>query len=172
MRLNSANFGPQLALVLGVPAQYVVPLQGNWYNPTAAENNPLKPKTWCAYKFQSHRPRVLAHFVPDSVPAIWSVQEKISRLIMQFVGDIAEDLANDVGHWTHDELVRTALALFDGTLLGVSGEATSSIFDMEGGNVVTAWNVWADIGWADEVPTGQGKWPPLIKFAPGSIVGG
>ena len=133
MRLNSANFGPQLAVILGILPMYCVPLRGNVFNPTAAENNPLKPKTWCGYRFQSHRPRIVAHFIPDSIGNNWSVQEKISRLIMQFVGDIAEDLANDVGHWTHNDLVRTALALFDGTLLGVSGEATSSIFDMEGG---------------------------------------
>ncbi len=172
MRLNQANFGPQLATILGVLPQYVVPLQPNWYNPTAAENNPAKPLTWCGYKFTQHKPTILAHFIPDNAnpPNNWSVQEKISKLQLQFVGDIAEDLANDVGHWTHNDLVRTALALFDGVIMGASGEAISSIFDMEGGNTVLAWNAWALIGWADEVNSGQGQWPTDIVFQPGPIV--
>jgi hypothetical protein len=173
MRLNQKNFAPLLANILGVPAQYVVPMQGNWYKPTGAENNPAKPLTWCGFKFESHRGVTLAHFIPDTAtpPNNWSVQEKLSKLVLQFVGDIAEDLANDVGHWTHNQLVISALAQFDGGIMGASDGAVSSVFDQEGGNTVLAWNAWALIGWADEVNSGQGRWPSGgVKFLPGPLV--
>ena len=157
MRLNQKNLGPLLATILGVEEKYVVPRQGNVWNPQLVDSDTGRPVTWCAYRIDGERPVTVSHFVADaeSTPRNWSVQHKTATVTLQFIGDIAEDLANDVGHWTHREAVRAALAQFDAQLYGDSGEVIVSDFDQQGANTVLAYNVRFRMVWADEIDTEQ-----------------
>ena len=167
MRLNMANLGNALSIIFGIDPQYIVPRQGTFMNPQATvDNSPgTKPKTWVAVRIDGERKVDLPHYVADSVSGKnWSVVHKIAKLTLQFVGDQAEDLANSVAHWTHNQVVRDQFAQFDGTVFGDCGDVIVTDFDQQGANTVFAYNVEVKIGWADEIDTLQTRPMENVKF--------
>jgi len=168
MRLNLKNLGATLATIFGVDPQYVVPRQGNWFSPQAKEQNPAKPLTWCAYRIDGQRPITAAFYAADKTPKNWSVAHKVGTLTLQLVGDMAEDLANSVAHWTHRQDVQDGFAAYDARVFADGGDVTVTDFDQQGVNTVFAYNVRVRIVWADEIDTGQGLMP-MITFQPGPI---
>jgi hypothetical protein len=167
MRMNAVNLLAALVTIFGVGSGYVVLKQGNWYNPQATvDNSPgTKPKTWVAVRIDGERKVDLPHYVADAVSGKnWSVVHKIAKLTLQFVGDQAEDLANSVAHWTHNQVVRDQFAQFDGTVFGDCGDVIVTDFDQQGANTVFAYNVEVKIGWADEIDTLQTRPMESMKF--------
>ena len=116
MRLNTKNLRNTLVTILGVDPDYVVPKQGNWFNPQGTENSAQKPRTWCAFRINGERNVTLAHYTSDATPKNYSVVHKTGQLSLQFVGDKAEDLANSVAHWIHRQDVQDAFAVYDGKI--------------------------------------------------------
>ena len=45
-----------LATILACDSKYVIPRQGNWYNPQDNTADPLKPDTWCGYAIEDEDP--------------------------------------------------------------------------------------------------------------------
>ena len=168
MRLNAANLRTTLATIFGIDPQYVVPRQGNWFNPQAGEENPAKPLTWCAYKIEGERGITVAHYASDGVKN-YSVVHKTAQLTLQFVGDQAEDLANSIAHWSHRQDVADGFSAYDAKVFADSGDVIVSDFDQQGVNTVYAYNVRVRIVWADEIDSGQTKPMPNIVFQPGPI---
>lgn len=160
-RLTLDRLGDTLSAILGVDRRYVVPKQGNWWNPQEQLPEEERPATWCAYMIYGMRPITMAHYVTDGVTN-WSVQHRIGKLSLQFVGTGAEELALDVGHWTHRSTVALAFGEYDGRIMGNTGEVTVTDFDGAGDNAVKAYNVDVNLAWADEVDTGQGLMPNLV----------
>lgn len=156
MRLNTENLRNTLAGIFGLDPQYVVPLQGNIFNPQAGEPNPARPKTWCGFRIDGERTVTIPHWVPAGTPATnWSVVHKTAQLSLQFVGDAAEDLANSVAHWTHYSAVQDAFAAYDGKVFADSGDVIVTDFDQQGVNTVLAFNVRVRVVWADEIDSQQ-----------------
>lgn len=170
MRLNAANLQATLSAILGVDPAYVVPRQGNWFQPTGGENYPGKPKTWCAFRIDGTRPVTTPHFVALDTETNWSVAHKIASISLQFVGDVAEDLANSVVHWLHNSAVQDAWAAYDGRLMASSGAVTVTDFDQQGANTVLAYNVRIEVVYADEIDSGQTYPIPDFEFE-GQVVG-
>ncbi len=172
-RLNVATLQAALVSILGVPAAYVVPKQGTWWNPQATENYPGKPKTWCAFRIEGTRTIDAPHYVADpawpTVKRNWSVVHKSARISLQFVGDAAEDLANSVAHWLHRMDVQQAFGAFDGRLMADMGEVVVTDFAQEGENTVLAYNVTIRIVYADEIDSQQSSPAPDYDFS-GTLV--
>lgn len=164
MRLNQKNLRATLASVFGVDQAYVVPRQGNWWNPQAGPESPAKPLTWCAFRIERARALTVPHFVAPDSTRNWSVAHKISRVTLQFVGDQAEDMANSIAHWVHNTAVQAAWDAYDGKMAAAVGDVVATDFDQDGENVVLAYNVWFDLVYADELDSGQSFPMPGFVF--------
>lgn len=153
--LNEETLAPMLATILDLDPSFVVPKQGNWFNPQDMTPTPQKPMTWCAYAIDDEEPIDLPHYVADSTPANWSVQHKRARLVLQFVGTDAKRLASSVGHWVLRQSAQDQFALVDGRIMGDSGRVRATDFYQDGENTVKAYNTSVGIIYASEIETGQ-----------------
>lgn len=158
MDLTQKTLRGILAHILSVDEKYVVPKQGNWWNP---QENAVKPDTWCAYIIQSNVPRTASFYVSDG--KINSVAtEKIATVALQFVGSQAEEIAQSVAFWHLRADVQEAFKKIRGALMYDATEAISSPFYQDGSNAVIAWNVTIKILWYQIIDTSQGKMPPVL----------
>lgn len=165
--LNQTTLRDFLSAALSLDEMYIVPLQGNWFQPQDMLSTPDKPMTWCAYRIESSVPLDIPYYEP--APATdredgdnnWSVQHKVATIHLQFVGDLAEDLANSVGHWLHSGAVRQQLDIVGGQLYGDSGDVRATDFYQEGANSVLAYNVRFRIVWASTIETAQPLMPDM-----------
>ena len=169
MDLTSATLQTMLATIFGVDPMYVVPRQGTWWSPAMLSTSE-KPKTWVAYAIESDKPLDIAHFQGDISTTNDSVQHRIASLALQFVGDVAHELALSVGHWIHNPVVAAQFDLVEGRVMGDVGDLTITDFYQEGANTVKAYNVRLRIAWTSRITTGQGVMPG-IKITGGLILG-
>ena len=146
-----------LSTAFSVPIQYVVPKQGNWFNPQDGGIEGLKVDTWIAFKVRNAKPKTLVYYdyfsqTGQNVSTI----NMLSRIDVQLVGALAEYGAQSMAHWGHradlDSILQTnGMALIPGGL----GEYTVSDFRQDGDNMVLAYNASFSIHWLSEVVTGQ-----------------
>jgi len=154
MELNQTSLRTILATVLSVDPKYVVPKQGNWWNPQDQLTEP-KPSTWCAYRIGAALPLTLPFYDVDAISGEHiSVEHRVATITLQFVGAQAEDLANSVGHWIHRQDVRVQLATISAQLYGDSSAVTVTDFSQEGNNDVLAYNTSFRLVWASRIATG------------------
>lgn len=153
-----------LPALLGMDPSFVVPRQGNWFNPQDMMPTPQKPKTWCAFAIEDERPVTLPHYVVDHAPANWSVQHWIATLALQFVGTRAKELATSVGHWLHRADVFTAFCQVDGSVLTDFRLSVVDFFQ-EGLNSVKAYTMRFSVLYASEIETGQTRTGPGTDMA-------
>jgi hypothetical protein len=162
--LNETTLAGMFAAILNLPQAYVVPKQGNWWNPQdsaallmAVLPGSQRPQTWCAFALEDETPLDIAHYVQDGAtpPNNWSVQHKIANLVLQFVGTNAMALASSIGQWTNNALAQAQFALVDGRVCASSGRVRATDFLQEGENTVKSYNVALRVIYAGEIPTGQ-----------------
>lgn len=162
--LTNALTQSMIANILDFDPHYVVPKQGNWWNPQdsaallqAVLPDSQRPQTWCAFTFEGGVPIDSPHYVQDSAtpPQNWMVQHKKDTLVLQFVGTDAKRLADTVGFWVIREDVQAQFSLVDGKICGSSGAVTSVDFLQEGNNSVKAYTARLDVIYAVEIETGQ-----------------
>lgn len=162
MELNQTTLRGILAAILSVNEKYVVPKQGNWFNPQEA--NP-DIENWCAYQIRQNRPRTLPFYdagTEGSSKKNAGAVLKIADIDLQFVGPKSEQLANSVAFWSFRSDVQEQLAQVHGAILNDEYDAISSIFSQEGNNTVMAWNTSIRVQWYDILETNQGPMPGLI----------
>lgn len=155
MALNQTTLRGILAQILSVNQKYVVPKQGNWWNPQEANAN---IENWCAYRIKSNQPTTAPFYHKGNLngsPVNAVVVQKIAEVELQFVGPQSEDLAASISMWPLRSDVRTALASIHGAIMYEPATAMSSAFAQEGNNTVTAWNVSVKILWYDIMDTNQ-----------------
>ena len=159
MDLNQTTLRGILATILSADPEYIVPKQGNWWNPQEAAA--VRPHTWCAYQIRSNRPVTVPWFSPgkqNQTAANRALVNRIAIIDLQFVGPQAEDLADSVAFWPAREDVAAALAGVQGSMMNTDMEPRSSVFYQDGGNTVLAWNTQIKVHWIQEMYTGQ----PLV----------
>lgn len=144
MELNQTTLRGILAAVLSVDPKYVVPKQGNWWNPQTANAN---IENWCAYQIRSNQPRTAPFYHQTLEGQNGVVVEKIAQIDLQFVGPQSEDLANSVAMWPLRSDVKAQLATVHGAILYNGMTAVSSPFYQEGLNTVMAWNTQINVAW-------------------------
>jgi hypothetical protein len=143
--------------ILALDPKYVVPRQGNWYNPQDHLEPMEQPKTWCAFAIEDDVPIDAPHYALDPLNpgANWSVQHRIAAVALQFVGTRAKASATSIGHWLHRQDVFAALSQIDGRLIGSESKISTVDFVQEGANTVKAYTVRIRIAYASEIETGQ-----------------
>ena len=165
MELNQTTLRGILAAVLSVDQKYIVPKQGNWWNPQSANAN---IENWCAYQIRRNRPRTSPFYeegsttVSNTTTPVNSVAVlKIAEIDLQFVGPQSEDLANSVSMWPLRSDVQKEFKKVQGAILNDEYDAVSSNFYQEGANTVMAWNVTIRVQWYSILDTTQGPMPQL-----------
>ena len=162
MELNQTTLRGILAAVLSVDPKYVVPKQGNWWNPQDKEANIAN---WCAYQIKRNRPRTAPFYNEgnNNVQPVNGVAVlKIAEIDLQFVGPQSEALANSVAMWPFRSDVKAQLQQVHGAIMNDEYDAVSSIFYQDGANTVMAWNVPnVKVLWYSIMDTTQGRMPAL-----------
>ena len=165
MELNQTTLRGILAAVLSVDPKYVVPKQGNWWNPQSKDANIAN---WCAYQIRRNRPRTAPFYqegskrVNNATTPVNSVAVlKIAEIDLQFVGPQSEELANSVAMWPFRSDVKAQLQQVHGAIMTDEYDAVSSIFYQEGANTVMAWNTNIRVLWYSILDTSQGRMPAL-----------
>lgn len=148
MELNQKTLRGILAQILSVDEKFVVPKQGNWYNP----QEKMKTSTWCAYQIKSNRPTT-APFYEQIENEVFVCVPKVSTISLQFVGTQSEEIAQSVANWTLREDVKKAFQSVQGAIMYTSATAISSVFSQEGNNTVLAWNVDFQVLWISVLET-------------------
>lgn len=159
MELNQTTLRGILAAILSVNEKYIVPKQGNWWNPQAADAN---IENWCAYAIKRNRPRTVPFYnegKDNGQPVNGVAVLKIAEIDLQFVGPRSEELANSVAMWPFRSDVKQELEKVHGAVMNDEFDAVSSPFYQEGANTVTAWNVSFKVLWYSIMDTGQGLMP-------------
>ena len=166
MELNQTTLRGILAAVLSVDEKYIVPKQGNWWNPQQPGAN---VENWCAYQIRRNRPRTVPFYeegsntVNNTTTPVNSVTVlKIADIDLQFVGPQSEELANSVAMWPLRSDVKTQFEKVHGSILNDEFDAISSPFYQEGANTVMAWNVTIRVLWYSLLDTNQGFMPQLV----------
>lgn len=166
MELNQSTLRGILAQITSVSQNYIVPKQGNWWNP---QEQVQRPDTWCAYIIRSNQPRTYPFYKNENgINTV--VTEKIATIDLQFVGPQSEQIAQNVALWPLRADVAAAFKGVRGAILPDDLTARSSAFYQDGNNNVTAWNVTIRVLWYSELATNQGPMPGII--ANGTITRG
>ena len=161
MELNQTTLRGILAQILLVDPKYVVPKQGNWWNPQAKDANIAN---WCAYQIRRNRPRTTPFYEVGTTnnQKVNSVAvQKIAEIDLQFVGPKSEELANSVSMWPLRSDVKAQFQTGQGAIMNGEYDAVSSVFYQEGGNTVLAWNVSFRVLWYSIKDTNQGLMPQI-----------
>ena len=158
MELNQTTLRGILAQILSVDNKYIVPKQGNWWNPQENESN---IKNWCAYRIKSNRPRTAPFYVQTEQNKNVCTVLKMAEIELQFVGPDSEALANNVALWPMREDVQQAFSTVQGAIMLDDLTATSIFFTQEGANTIYSWNVNFSILWYSQLETTQGRMPFL-----------
>ena len=165
MELNQTTLRGILAAVLSVDVKYIVPKQGNWWNPQTANAN---IENWCAYQIRRNRPRTVPFYNEGSniannttTPVNGVAVLKIADIDLQFVGPQSEELANSVAMWPLRSDVKKEFEKVHGAVLNDAYDAISSNFYQEGANTVMAWNTTVRVQWYSILDTTQGPMPEL-----------
>lgn len=153
MQLNQMTLRGILAEILSVDEKYIVPKQGNWWNP---QENHSNIKNWCAYRIKSNRPRTTPFYRELTKGVNSVVQLKLAEIELQFVGPDSEQLAYSVSFWPLRSDVQAQLEQVHGAIMQEDFTAIPSDFYQNGNNTVVAWNV-PDIKilWYDTLDTMQ-----------------
>ena len=153
MQLNQTTLHGILARILSVDAKYIVPKQGNWWNPQDKDRNIA---TWCAYRIKSNRPRTAPFYKELTEGKNSAVILKLATIELQFVGIQSEELAQSVALWPLRGDVQSELQNVHGSILAEDLTAIPSDFYQEGNNTVVAWNIpELKVLWYDVLETGQ-----------------
>jgi hypothetical protein len=161
MELNQSTLRGILAAILSVDQKYVVPKQGNWWNP---QEQGAAPATWCAYLIRSNKPRTAPQYHEEG-GVNYASTEKIARIELQFVGKDAEALAQSVSLWHLRGDVQEQFRAVQGAVMYCDGDAIPSNFAQDGTNTVLAWNVTISVLWWSLIETTQGSMPMIALQA-------
>ena len=127
-------FFPQVDLELSMP--YIIPIQGNWWNPVNKHSNPKG--TWIGYSIPKRTPILRSRYDRKNNCHVTTAKAMIH---LQFIGMDAESFATSVLHWDIRQDVMSILARFDGQLFYDKREVVQSMFYQDGANSTFAYNI-------------------------------
>lgn len=149
--INQSVIRSDLATIFGVDEKYIVPKQGNWWNP----QDVFSSGTWVAFLIREPRPLAWAYDQQGAAP-VGGIGSQISTVLvkstieLQIVGKDAEILAYSIQHWLNRPNV---VDLFDSQQAQLCaddlGRFTVSNFYQDGLNGVLAYNSSFTLQWAN-----------------------
>lgn len=119
--------------------KYIVPKQGNWYNPQDGHRN--KINTWIGYGIPDRESVLKAREEANEDNLPINIINELVIIDLQFVGEQAEDMAASVMHWPKRADVREAFSVVSGQVRDDKIRVVASWFKQEGMNTVYAYNV-------------------------------
>lgn len=119
--------------------KYVVPKQGNWYNPQDTTTD--KIATWIGYNIPFRKSKIRARLDQDENNNEEDVVSEIVTIELQFVGAKAEEVALTLMHWNSRTDVHEALAVVSGQPLDEEVKIVQSVYKQDGLNTIYAYNV-------------------------------
>lgn len=155
MDLNQTTLRGILARILSVDEKYIVPKQGNWWNP---QENVGNINNWCAYVIRESKGRTVPFYHAENGQN-YATQLKITTIDLQFVGPDSEEIANSVSFWSIREDVKAQFEQVQGSILPSDAIARSNNFYQDGANTVLSWNTQIKIKWFQLINTQQGTMP-------------
>jgi hypothetical protein len=162
MELDQTNLRIILKNIFQVDEKYIIPLQGNWFNPQNILSKNEKPSTWIAFRIRSNKPTTepfssleLVTINEQVVKQNWVNQYKIAIIDLQFVGSKAEKLANGISLWIKRTDVKEQFETVKGKLMSDELSVIPKDFFQEGLNSIISYNVQIKIYWLYEILTTQ-----------------
>ena len=147
-----------LTTAFGVDTKFIVPKQGNWWNPQDALNG----GTFIAYIIRRTVPVALAYsqlgtdpvlIPPETIIKTGSENSTalvISDVELQIVGSDAEELALSIQHWLNRSDINALFDTYNAQLCADGlGDFTVSAFSQEGLNTTFAYNTRFRVQWAN-----------------------
>lgn len=119
--------------------KYIVPKQGNWYNPQDGYKN--KINTWIGYSIPDRESVLKAREEANEDNLPINIINELVIIDLQFVGEQAEDMVASVMHWPKRADVREAFSVVSGQIRDDKIRVVASWFKQEGMNTVYAYNV-------------------------------
>ena len=147
--------------------KYVVPLQGNWYNPKRDYN----ADTWIGYVIDTIESDV--QVVRDAEVQTRYLRTCKARIHLMFVGVEAENFAQSVMFWTSRQDVKDLLdSKYKGQLNNKNFTLYTSTFQQTGANDTLCWNVGIEMTY--NMLLDASDKPPLtdVTLAGNLIIGG
>jgi len=161
MALTQSTLRSILAQILLVDQKYIVPKQGNWWNPQDQLNEPNKPRTWIAHKIGRARPvstpclDQIESSTPGDPDDLYSLVDVISVVDLQIVGAGSEELAQSFMHWPARADVATFFGNHECTLMDTELGYTVTEFYQDGVNDIVAYNIRLNIAWINRQAINQ-----------------
>ena len=146
--MTQDTVGTILQTIFQLPAGFIVPKQGNWWDPQDITNS----GTWIAYLIRNGKPLAYPSEQNNGDGTYQRFVPMMGDLEFQFVGPDAESLAQSCSLW----MVRSDIhALFDAQYAQLAyadfGSYEVSNFTQQGLNGVLAYNVRGKIQWANMI---------------------
>jgi hypothetical protein len=125
-----------LVSIFQVDQAYVIPKQGNWWNPEDKAGS----GTWIAYTIRSSHPVVQPHMIQAGNTKV--VSNHLTEIDLQIVGVLSEQWAQSVSLWSMRADVETIFNNIGCVVLADNlGHYNVSTFIQDGLNSVLAYNV-------------------------------
>ncbi len=104
--------------------KYIVPLQGNWYNPTTGFDS---KNTWVGYCIDN-----IAYSSAAINRGTEIIRQAKAQIHLTFIGNNAEDMANDTVFWPYRADVVKEFERYDGVLNNKDFRVFTSLYMQEG----------------------------------------
>jgi hypothetical protein len=160
MALDQTTFRSILVQVLSIDEEFIVPKQGNWFNPQDIQKSPNKPDVWVAFKIgQAKGVNVpMLMFTDDTKTSMSSVSWYISKCDIQFLGKRAEELAQSVAHWVHRSDVKNAFRANNAEFMACEAGYRVDSYYQDGLNTNLAYRVTIKVLHSSAIETTQERW--------------
>jgi hypothetical protein len=147
-----------LSLGFNLDEKYIVPKQGNWFNPQDVVGRNPSIDTWCAFLIKDSKARTQPYYeaTDDAVPVNCSVVQMISTVDLQLIGKYAEAGVQSMAHWNKRGDIEELLLPSGMTILPKGlGDYYVTNFGQDGLNSVLAYNTRIGVLWNSEIQTPQ-----------------
>jgi hypothetical protein len=152
--MTQSDIQKALSSIFNVDVKYIVPKQGNWFNPQFMLPTALKPLTWVAYLIKTTKSDVFPYYYADE--GINSAETvNISKIDLQIVGTRAEELSQSLALWHLRGDVEQAFDLLNAKLMTSDYNIITSDFHQDGMNTILAYNVSFKLVWINSIATTQ-----------------
>ena len=150
MAITQRTLRTILATAFSLDERFVVPKEGNWYNP----QNEGGPSTWVSFVKRDSVPKLFPYYGFNGNSAPVSLVLKTSEVSLQIIGDIAEELAESVTHWIQRTDIYELFKAYDAAVfVGGLGRVITSNVSQPGRNDVLAYNVGFKVQWESAIQT-------------------
>lgn len=165
--MTQAQMQDFLAFALKMSKDFIVPKQGNWFNP----QDQTGATTWVAFLVRNDLSRTKPFW--QTVGGVQTSTTYVNSTVeLQIVGSGAEILVTNIRHWPNRSDVLTYLDNIQTQLYADGlGDCTVSTFVQDGANSVLAYNTSFSIQWASTVATQQTQVTEGV-IQPGTVTGG